>query len=55
MFGWYFIWKSLSADNILNLEPVGNLSLQTWLDYMLISSKEREREKLNEKGVIQFG
>jgi hypothetical protein len=54
MFGWYFIWKGLSNDNILAMEQVGKLELQEWLNYMLINVKERERDKLNESKMTQF-
>lgn len=54
MFGWYFIWKSLSQENILNMEQIGNLQLQEWLDYMLISVKEKERDDLLKDSKVQF-
>lgn len=55
MFGWYFIWKSISNDDILNMSKTGKLELQEWLNFMLINVKERERDKLNESNMTQFG
>lgn len=57
VFGWYFILKSLSNDDITKLEEVSNIDFQSVINYLLILKQERRLENIKselDKGTTTF-